>query len=673
MFYPPIDPAAERRARRLLRILAVWGALIFGRLVYLQYFQHEHYATLADKQQIRRVEIPAHRGTVYDRTGQILAITVPTEKVIVDPARLPDISMAAGILAGVLNLDPQKLETDIRNRAAQKTGKNYLEVAQRATQEQVQRLRSLKLKWVYFKSGAQRVYPNEGLAAHVLGGVDSEMHGNAGIEQGMEDELAGYSGYANMVSDVSNRGFESEIEAEPVPGKDVTLTIDHRIQYDLETELAKAVKGCCKTGRGIVMDPNTGEILAMASYPTYNPNHKVSDPESRRNLAVQAATEPGSVFKVFTVAGAIEDKLVTPQTGYHCGNGRINLFGRVIRDAHPYGYLTVEDIIAKSSNIGAIQVALELKEKRFHEYIKRFGFGDRTGIPLPGESPGRVIRLSKWTKSSIGSVAMGHEIMTTTVQLAQAASIIANGGRLVRPRLVKSVNANPLSPYQVQKVSYELPNEQPKTIISPSTVVTMRNMMDRVVIMGTGKTYAKIPGYSSGGKTGSAQIFDQKAGVYTHRYHASFMGFAPVTNPRVVTVITLDGSALYGGVVAAPVFSSVTGAALRTLNVSPDLPVVEDIKPAKLPEVTSDVAFADLTEEKPVENVEISTANTVTDVKTTLLTPDFVGKPLRDVLAEASRQGFRIDPLGSGLVRSQSPAPGSPAVYGQRIRLRLGR
>jgi cell division protein FtsI (penicillin-binding protein 3) len=417
------------------------------------------------------------------------------------------------------------------------------------------------------------------------------------------------------------------------------------------------------------MDPYTGEILALASYPTYNPNEKVSDPEARRNLAVQAATEPGSVFKIFTVAGAIEDNLVKPSTGYHCGNGRINLFGRVIHDAHPYGYLTVEDIIAKSSNIGAIQVALELKEKRFYEYIKLFGFGDRTGLPLPGESPGRVIRLSKWTKSSIGSVAMGHEIMTTTVQLAQAASVIANGGRFVRPVLVRQISANPLSPYKTQRVSYEIPVERPKTIISPSTVVTMRNMMDRVVILGTGKQFAKIPGYSSGGKTGSAQIFDHRVGSYTHKYHASFMGFAPVTNPRVVTVITLDGSSLYGGVVAAPVFRDVTGAALRTLNVPADLPVVEkQVTPPA--EVISDVAFADLTEEKPVENVDNSE---VTDVKTTLLTPDFLGKPLRDVLADASRQGFRIEPLGSGLVRSQSPAPGAPAAYGQRIRIRLGR
>ncbi len=669
MLYPPIDPAVSRRAKRLVQFLACWGLLIFGRLAYLQVVKHDYYAELADSQQVHRVEIPAHRGIIYDRNGHVLAITIPTERVVVDPARLPDIPTNASILAGVLGLDPQKLEADLSARAQRKSGNHYFVVAPRVHPEQAQRLRKLKFNWLYFESSSYRVYPNEGLAAHVLGGVDSEGHGNAGIEQGLEEELGGYSGYANMVADVSNRGFQSEVEAEPVPGNDVVLTIDHRIQYDLERHLADAVtKNSCKSARGVVMDPATGEIYALASYPTYNPNAKVTDPEARRNLPVQSAIEPGSVFKVFTISGAIEDGLVTPSRGYHCGNGRINLFGRVIHDAHPYGYLTVEDILAKSSNIGSIHVALELKEKRFHEYIKLFGFGDRTGLPLPGESPGRVIRLAKWTKSSIGSVAMGHEIMTTSVQLAQAAAVIANGGRLVKPRIVQRVRPNELSPYQVRKAAYEWPAPEGKAILSPNTVVTMRNMMDRVVAVGTGKE-AKIQGYSSGGKTGSAQMFDPKAGVYLHRYHASFMGFAPINNPRVVVVITLDGAAKYGGVVAAPVFKAVAGAALRTLNVPTDLPVIEKTTPAA-PVIFSDVAFADLTEQKPVEIVDNLE---VTDTKSTLITPDFVGKPLRDVLAEASRQGFRIDPKGSGLVRAQVPAPGSPIAYGQKIQLRLGR
>ncbi len=675
MLYPPIDPAAERRARRLLRWLALWGLAIFGRLVYLQVVRHEYFAAVADDQQIHRVEIPAHRGTIYDRNGQILAITVPTEKVVVDPARLSDKSFAAAILAEILSLDAAKLEVDLTERAQRKSGNHYFVVAPRASQEQAQKLKSLKLGWLQFESGSLRVYPNDDLAAHVLGGVDSQMHGNAGVEQGLEHELAGYSGYADLVTDVGQRGFESHIEAEPIPGNDVTLTLDHRIQYDLEQELVKAMKspecGTCKTARGIVLDPQTGDILAMANYPTYNPNEKVTNSEVRRNLAVQSAFEPGSVFKVFTVAGAIEDGLVTPATGYHCGYGRLNLFGRTIHEAKKggYGYLTVEDILAKSSNIGAIKVALELKEKRFHEFIRLFGFGSRTGLPLPGESPGRVLRLSRWTKSSIGSVAMGHEVMATTVQLAQAAAVIANGGRLVSPRLVQRVAPNALSGQApLRQISYEEAVPDAKTVLSPATVVTMRNMMDRVVVAGTGKP-AKIPGYSSGGKTGSAQIYDPKSGVYLSQYHASFMGFAPLNNPRVVVVITLDGSSKYGGVVAAPVFKAVAGSALRTLNVPTDLPVKEEIAKATEPD-SADASFAELTSEKPVDNSENWEAS---EVKATLLTPDFMGKSLREVIAQSAAQGFRIDPLGSGLVRSQSPAPGEPAVFGQRIRVRLGR
>ncbi|MDX2267284.1 MAG: penicillin-binding protein [Bryobacter sp.] len=680
MLYPPIDPAAERRARLLLRILAVWGLLIFGRLLHLQVVQHDKYQHAAEAQQVHRVEIAAHRGTVEDRNGHVLAITIPTERVVVNPAKIEDVGLAAELLANMLHLDSGELTAKIAARAKAPRGRQYLVVAENATSADTKRLRDLRLKWVAFQDSSKRVYPNEQLAAHILGGITTEGHGSGGIEQSLEDELGGYAGYANIVSDVANRGFDTQMEAEPVPGNDVTLTIDHRIQYDLERYLEEAVKGkdcaTCKTARGIVMDPVTGDILAMANYPTYNPNErfKKTEVEARRNLAVQSAIEPGSVFKVFTISGAIEEKVVTPQRSYFCGNGRYNLFGRIIHDAHPYGYLTVEDTLAKSSNICSIQIAQDLTEKRFFDYILRFGFGSRTGIPLPGESSGRVIRLKNWTKSSIGSVAMGHEVMATTVQLAQAMSVVANGGRLVKPRLVLQVKPNHLSPYRIRKASYDWPVAEGQQVLSPESVVTMRNMLDRVVQVGTGKS-AKIPGYSSGGKTGSAQMFDPVTNRYLHRYHASFMGFAPVNNPRVVVVVTLDGADKYGGVVAAPVFSKVAGSALRVLNVPPDLPMVEDQGPAA-PVIFNDVSFAELTEQRPVEateTVDPAPVSFAKEVRSTMVTPDFLGKPLRDVLSEAARQGFRIQPLGSGVVRAQEPAPGSPIAYGQRIEIKLGR
>ncbi len=662
----PIHPAVERRARWLLRLLILWGLAVVAKLFYIQIVRHDQYAELAEQQQTRLVEIPAHRGTIYDRNGHVLAISVPVETVIVNPAQLPNVEVAAALLAEILNMDQNKLFNELKTKAEEKRG--YYKVAEQLTQDQVKRLKSLNLGWIQFESSSIRVYPNDQLASHILGGVDFEKRGNGGIEQGHEDELAGRPGYSSMITDVRHRGFESIVEVEPVPGNDVTLTIDYRVQYELEKLLAEAViSNSCWTGRAMVMDPHTGDILALASYPTYNPNSKVIDMQSRQNLAVQSPIEPGSVFKVFTIAAAIEEKLVKPATGYHCGNGKINLFGRIIHDHDPYGYLTVEDILAKSSNIGAIRVSQELGEKKFFDYIKLFGFGSRTGLPLPGESSGRVLRLSKWSKSSIGSVAMGHEIMATTAQLGQAVSVIANGGKLLKPRLVRQISAPQLNGYQLRRTSYEIPAEPSQQILSPDTVVQMRKMMEHVVLNGTGKG-AKIRGYSVGGKTGSAQIYDPKSKTYLHKYHASFMGFTPVNDPRLVTIITLNGSTKYGGAVAAPVFSKVTESALRILNIPKDLP--DDPKSGPVIEVAvNDAPDAILTEETPVEEVE--TDSTITN--SSLVTPNFNGMTLRAVLEVAGKNGFRIDPSGSGLVRSQIPAPGEPVAYGQKIKLRLGR
>ncbi|WP_031498626.1 penicillin-binding protein [Bryobacter aggregatus] len=668
----PINPAVDRRARWLLRLLMIWGVAVLARLFYLQIVKHDYYADLAEQQQTRLVEIAAHRGTIYDRNGHILAITVPVETVVVNPQQVPNTEVAASIFSEILGLNEKELLGKLDAKVAEK--RKYFKIAEQISQEQAKRLKSLRLGWIQFESSTIRVYPNDQLAAHILGGVDFEKAGNGGIEQGLEDELAGRPGYAHMVTDVRHRGLESVVEIEPIPGNDVTLTIDYRVQFELEKLLGAAViANNCWTGRALVMDPHNGEIVAMASYPTYNPNDKVVNMEARQNLPIQSPIEPGSVFKVFTIAGAIQDRKVTPKTGFHCGNGILNLFGRVIHDHDPYGYIPVEDILAHSSNIGAIRVAQELGEKRFSEYIKAFGFGSKTGLPLPGESSGRVLRLSKWTKSSIGSVAMGHEVMATTIQLGQAASVIANGGQLIPPKIVRRItaassegpNANRVP---LRRTSFDEPQAKMTTVLSPDAVVQMRKMMEHVVLGGTGRK-AKIAGYSVGGKTGSAQIYDVKAKQYSHKYHATFMGFTPVNDPRLVTIITLDGSTKYGGAVSAPVFSEATNAALRILNVPRDLP--DDIKSEPVKDISiNDAPDTETLVEKSVEEVENSD-ETVT--KSTFVTPSFAGMTLRAALEAASKAGFRIDPIGSGLVREQSPPAGEPVSYGQKIKLRFGR
>ncbi|MEJ7609340.1 MAG: penicillin-binding protein 2, partial [Bryobacteraceae bacterium] len=369
--------------------------------------------------------------------------------------------------------------------------------------------------------------------------------------------------------------------------------------------------------------------------------------KDRQNLAVVAPFEPGSVFKVITLATALETTRLTPKSSFHCGNGRMTLFRRVIHDAHPNGQLTMQQILAKSSNIGAIKIALEVGSSRLHEYLGKFGFGSKTGVPLPGEQRGTVHRLSRWIPSSIGSVAMGHEISTTTLQLAQACSVIANGGFLVKPKLVISRDRDGA----IEKESSAVPER----VLRPQVANTMRLMMERVVLEGTGKR-ARLDGYTSGGKTGSAQIYDAKARIYTHRYNGSYMGFAPINNPAIVVVITLNetpsGDRGFGGRVAAPVFREVATAALRLLEVQRDLP--DELSPLQLDPSgdENDLAIAGLSvppgeDEDGPSQAEAPPRFIGPELPPQLVgngpkVPDFHGKSKRDVLSNPCRWAFAL-------------------------------
>ncbi|HYP13958.1 MAG TPA: penicillin-binding protein, partial [Bryobacteraceae bacterium] len=498
-------------------------------------------------------------------------------------------------------------------------------------------------------------------------------------------DLTGKTGRARNKTDVRQKVYQSEIEADAEPGKIITLTVDERIQFVAERELAAAVREHnAKTGSLVVMDPSTGHILALANFPDYDPNvapKPGEDPQNRRNLSVIAPFEPGSVFKVITVATALDTTRLTPANTFHCGNGSMTLFRRVIHDAKPHGVLSVADILAKSSNIGAIKIAMNVGEEKLYDYIRRFGFGQVTGLPLPGESGGVVRKLSRWIPSSIGSVAMGHELSATSVQLAQACSVVANGGFRVTPTLVMSKER------PGGDVERAAPAERVQ-ILRPENAMKMRMMMEGVVLHGTGKA-ARLDGYSSAGKTGSAQIFDYASRSYTHRYNGSFMGFAPVTNPRIVVVVTLNGTTKFGGVVAAPVFHKVATAALRYLDVPRDLP--ESInEPGSDVSIDPDLAIADLSQPPEIDEEETGTV-LLAQAKATVpprvfgpepppvqlpvalanarKTPDFTGKTKRAVLEQSSALGFRVEIAGAGIARSQQPPPGAPLPRGERVRV----
>src|SRR5262245_42588619 len=527
----------ERRLAYLASIVLIWGGAVLYNIISLQVLHHGKYAAKARNRQELKVELAGPRGTIFDRSGRVLVMSVPSETIYINPTKV-DPAVSARILAGVLNLDAAQLFQAIDQ--ANRKGRGYLIIKRRITREEGQRLRSLGLEWIGYQRDSQRSYPKDQLLAHVLGSVDFEERGNAGIEKALDKELRGIPGQLRLLTDVKRRGIDSTMTTEPHAGTSVTLSIDARLQFVAERDLAAAVhEKNATSGSLVAMDPRTGEILALASYPTYNPNLSPEPDEpkiARHNHAVSVPFEPGSVFKVITLAAALETTRLTPESPINCHGGILKLPGRVIHDSHlgVNFVMPMEMVLAKSSNVGAIEVGMRVGEQTMYDYVRRFGFGQKTGIELPAESPGKLRKLPNWGKTSLASISMGHEVTVTTIQLAQAASVIASGGLLVRPRLI------------LKKGDQTMPLKPPVRVLKAETAITMRQMMEGVVLHGTG-TEARLSGYTVGGKTGSAQIYDVAARHYTHSYNGSFIGFAPLTNPSLVVVVTLNGTHGTGG------------------------------------------------------------------------------------------------------------------------------
>ncbi|HXM44575.1 MAG TPA: penicillin-binding protein [Bryobacteraceae bacterium] len=669
--------ARNRAGKRLMWFggaVLLWGSLILMQLFHLQVVRHADYVRAARRQQEETVEVTAPRGSIFDRSGQLLAGSVKRDSVYIDPLLLPDLPLASDILSGVLRIDRASLYGRMRWYAANQKG--FMWVARTIEPEQYERLLSLHLDWIRFAQESRRDYPRNTLAAHVVGAVDSEETGQWGLEKSLDPDLRGLPGSVRVLTDAKGRGIDSQMEAEPRPGIAVTVSIDERIQLPAQDAIARAVQDAhAESGSVVVMDPYHGDILAIASYPPFDPNQPPGRAEGRTarfNHAVSVPFEPGSVFKVITLSAALETTGMIPSTMINCGNGSFTMAGRTVHEAHHgYGTMPMEMVLAKSSNIGAIQIGLKVGSAKLYEYVRRFGLGARTGIPLPAESPGMVRKLSKWRTTSLMSVSMGHEVGVTTLQLAQACSAVANGGLLVPPRLI------------LKRGSETVPVVPAHRILKPETAITMRRMMEGVVLNGTGKK-AKLSGYSTAGKTGSAQIFDYATGRYTHSYNASFMGFAPVTNPAIVVVVTLNGThgtAGFGGVVAAPVFHEVATETLRVLDVPRDLPdSPPDAPETQIPEL-DDGAVVDGPPEPPLlEEAEAQVPEAPHAVERPAppteagpTAPNFIGLSMRSAVALAQAQGLPVVLAGTGIVRAQAPPPGAVLHGGERIRVDLAR
>lgn len=696
------ETQSTKRLLWLLRALIAWVVVIFGRLIWLQVIEHDDLLRLAQSQQQKLVPIQAQRGSILDRTGQPLAKSLPAESVLVNPKRVKDSKVTAKLLAPILGLDVRQLAEKIEAGKRRESG--FLWVKRKVTASEAERVRSYRLDEVEFREETRRFYPHGQLAAHVLGAVgianpnETIERGTAGVEMSMDDDLAGTPGQVRVYNDVKQAAYDSVVARKPEPGSDIVLTIDQNLQYEAEKEIERAAKASgSKTGSIVVLNPYNGEILAMANYPTYDPNEAPAPGQSmgdRSNLAITTPFEPGSVFKVITLAAALETTKLRPDSPINCGNGSLNLMGRVIHD-HVHGTLSMADVLAKSSNIGAIQVGLRVGERQLYNYCRKFGFGRKTGVELPGETAGILRKVENWTPTSIGSVAMGQEVGVTSLQLALAGAAIANGGLLPKPKLI-------LARQKKGQAQEKFADEKAERVIAPETAIQMRQMMEGVVLHGTGTKYATIKGYTSGGKTGSAQIFDMKAHVYTHIYNASFLGFAPVANPQIVVAVTLHGTmggnAGFGGPVAGPVFSKVAMTALRMLDVPKDLP--DSLLPTRAPvgDEANDLAIAELSS-GPVDPRDVSSAlppvqagssaaagesTTSKDASpdrrpflTSALVgpkvPNFRGMTLRAVLEESAATGVQIEVLGNGLARNQEPPAGSILAPGGRVRVQFTR
>ena len=528
------DRNANHRIRVLLGCFGLLFALAILRAAWVQGANHDRYSKMAVTQHRETIKIPAGRGTIYDRTGEPLAIGEQATTVYADPRNVVDAQRAAFIAGKVLGVDPGAIYPSLKDRT-----KGFVYVERKADPQKAAALGKRDIPGLGFYPEELRTYPQGRVAAHVLGFAGTDNHGLDGLERSLDKTLSGRPGFETIVKDPFGRAIDVVTSKPERPGKNVTLTIDHQIQANAEQVLARTVDDWgARGGAAIVMDPRTGAILAMANYPTFDANDfATASPESRRNRAVTDAYEPGSTFKIVTIAGALEDNVVAPSTTFTLAP-TIQVADRVIHEAHLRGTetMTVKDILAQSSNIGTITIAEKLGPGELSSWVDRFGFGKRTGIDFPGESAGFALPVDEWSGSTIG-----------------------NGGVRVTPHLVEKVG------------SHRAPKADRKRIVSRHTADRMMAMFRDVVLEGTG-TQAAIPGYTVAGKTGTAQKAEH--GVYVKKYVASFVGLVPAKKPRLAILVMVDEphGDIYGGVVAAPAFRDIARFDLQYLEVPPDAP-----------------------------------------------------------------------------------------------------
>ena len=664
----------EQRSPRLrwliVWILAVvWMAVVLGRLSYLQLFCYSDYFAKAQRQQQHTFEISPRRGPIYDRKGRELAVSIPMDSAFGDPVEIKDAAMVARLLAPILSVPAEDLETKIRD------AKTPVRLARKVPPDIVQRVEDMNLRGVFFQKEYRRVYPQHELASHVVGFVNVDEKGLGGIEQSLDKHIRGRPGRMLVMADGRRRRYDRSEEA-PDPGATVVLTIDQTIQFIAEKELALAIEQThANNGSIVIQDPSNGQLLAVANWPIFDSNDagKYSD-EARNNRAVTAAYEPGSTFKMITLAGALENGITNPRELVDCQMGSILVAGRLIHDHKPFGVLSVRDVLAQSSDVGTIKIALRLGAPRFYEKIQEFGIGQTTGIELPGENRGLFRPLEHWTPSSIGSIAIGQEVSVTPIQIISAVSAIANGGTLHQPRVVEDIHGGAVPAPRAAP--------EPEQVTDAKTAATLRDMMESVILEGTGKP-AKLDGYTAAGKSGTAQKIDPATGRYSpNQYVASFVGFAPVNRPVITVLVVLDSPVglHYGGDVGGPVFKRIAQKVLTYLEVPHDVPAAPDVETAKNRQSPPRPASALETSRARFQAAAAKNQRTSTTApmvafenRDVVDVPDFSGKTLRSVTETCLQLGLVPSLIGNGVALEQSPEAGTRLPRGGSVTVRFGR
>jgi len=558
-----------------LRISFILWSLVFlfelllVRLFWIQCIKHDNFCELAQKQYRIKVELPAERGEIFDRYGRLLATSLPAASVYLDPFLATDLQATSKKLARTLNLDEQRLTKFI----LQRKHRRFIWIKRKVSPEEAGAVKRLNLAGVGFRKESKRLYPQSTLAAPLLGFVGLDGEGLAGLEQSFEETLRGRPGYKVLLRDGRRGTIDSGLPSKaPEHGSSLVLTIDVVIQQIVEEELAQALEEWEPNGAvGIVLHPKTGHILALASAPSFDPNNFARYPQKTWvNRCVSYSFEPGSVIKPLIAAAALQEGLAAPEDLFFCENGLYRIGSRLFHDHHPYGWLTLSEIVAKSSNVGMAKLGETLGAERLYGYFRAYGFGQETNISLPGEATGILRPLNKWTSYSVTSVSVGQEIAATPLQLAAAFCAIANDGVLPASTLVRGIID--------EEGKVIKPRSQGSRIILEPHIarVMRREIMRRVVEEGTGKQ-ARLSRWSIAGKTGTAQ----KAipGGYSHtKFISSFIGMAPAEESRAVVLVMIDephrGGSYYGGTVAAPVVARIFERILAYLQVEPeDLPL----------------------------------------------------------------------------------------------------